>query len=804
MEVPAVKRRDQRPRPQKLWEWLLGQQRSAPYLPEPVPFDTPETDQPIVGICCSGGGVRSAAFNLGALQVLKEEGVLDRAHFLTAVSGGAYIAASHAIVANYSSDETLIDQPAVYAPGSPEELYLRTHSSYIAPGLSGKMNALIRLLGGIAVNIVLVAAALFLLARPAAWLYTREIQIGEFGVTCPLQPGLAVQPDVALPPDPFRNPDCPPPPGIGDPQRPNMPIDLNRWPLLTWSPLAAGVLFAFVSLLARMRESVRQFVVAWSRRLVALGLFFVVLVVVIPILVRFVRMVLPELASAPIIDSVLRAFKVPGTAPEEQTSRLLQFLSLLVSSGVVAWVIRWLFSKRWSRLAMAVASVLGPLLVGGLFLSYLNDSTVAGAATMATRGLNPPLSGSDLGYWPAVLLALILSYGVADLTRWSLHPFYKRRLATAYSLRRIQERSGRISSWEIPYDDMLRLSCSQPRTWKPELIVCAAANVTDPGATPPGRNASPFTFSAHSLGGWQIGYEQTTKYEALFGGKAIGDPCDQSAKGNLGQDFTLLAAVAVSGAAFSPSMGKMTRKSLTFLLTLANLRLGVWLPNPRWMDHWEKVASLPSAARKGAVRPRPKYLIKEMLGLNKLDDRFLYVTDGGHYENLGLVELLRRRCTMIYCIDATGGEGDDFSTLGEAVEIARADTSVEIHIDPRDLVPDKESGWSPVGHVLGTVNYLDRKKLGRLVYIRTALTKDAPLNAKTYRRKNPDFPHDPTLDQSFDEEQFEAYRALGEQQTIGAVAQAAKLGLPGSPPPEKVIRVGGEPVVDLVADPPPF
>lgn len=102
-----------------------------------------------------------------------------------------------------------------------------------------------------------------------------------------------------------------------------------------------------------------------------------------------------------------------------------------------------------------------------------------------------------------------------------------------------------------------------------------------------------------------------------------------------------------------------------------------------------------------------------------------------------------------------GGEGDDFSTLGEAVEIARADTSVEIHVDPRDLVPDKGTGWSPVGHVLWTVNYLDRKKVGRLVFIRTALTKDAPLNAKTYRRKNPDFPHDPTLDQSFDEEQFE-------------------------------------------------
>lgn len=802
MELPAIKRRDQRSRTRRLGDWLLGRAGLPPYLPDPVPFDTPETGQQIIGICCSGGGVRSAAFNLGALQVLKQEGIFDRAHFLTAVSGGAYIAASHAMVARYSPDKTLIDQPAVYAPGSPEEAYLRTHSSYIAPGLAGKANALIRLLGGITVNIALLAAVLFVLAKPAAWLYTREIAIGSLKLTCPLQPGLAIQPDVALPPDAFRNPDCAPPAGIGDARHPNMPIDLARWPEATWGLLGAGVALAFVSLLTRMRESVRRFIDAWARRLVALGAFFLVMVLVIPILVRFVRMVLPKLATAPVIDSTLRAFKVPGGATEEQTSRLLQILSLLVSSGVVASVIRWLFSKHLTRLATVVASLLGPLLVAGLFLAFVNDATVAGARAGATRGLNPTFSAADLGYWPVVVVVLAAAYLLVDLTRWSLHPFYKRRLATAYSLQRTVN-SGRITAREIPYDDMLRLSCAQPRVWHPEFIVCAAANVTDRGATPPGRNASPFTFSANSLGGWQIGYEQTTRYEALFGGKAVGDPCDKSAKGNLGQDFTLLASIAVSGAAFSPSMGKMTKKSLTFLLALANLRLGVWLPNPRWMDYWERVASFSPPSRKAAVRPRPKYLIKEMLGLNKLDDRFLYVTDGGHYENLGLVELLRRRCTLICCIDASGGEGDDFSTLGEAVEIARADTSAEIDIDPHDLAPAKDGGWSPVGHVVGTVRYLDRNKTGCLVYIRTALTKDAPLNAKTYRRKNRQFPHDPTLDQSFDEEQFEAYRSLGEQQAWTAVTQVAEFGLLGASRHEEVVRVS-ELETEPVDDPPPF
>ena len=54
-------------------------------------------------------------------------------------------------------------------------------------------------------------------------------------------------------------------------------------------------------------------------------------------------------------------------------------------------------------------------------------------------------------------------------------------------------------------------------------------------------------------------------------------------------------------------------------------------------------------------RPRPEYLWKELFGRNRIDDKFLYVTDGGHYENLGLVELPRRGCGTIYCFDACGG-----------------------------------------------------------------------------------------------------------------------------------------------------
>src|SRR5262245_20194804 len=92
------------------------------------------------------------------------------------------------------------------------------------------------------------------------------------------------------------------------------------------------------------------------------------------------------------------------------------------------------------------------------------------------------------------------------------------------------------------------------KTW-PMLVVCAAANVSDPGATPPGRAVASFTFSPKAIGGPLTGAVETKVFERTFGR-------------NRRRDVTLLAAVATSGAALSPAMGKMTYRPLKFLLAL--------------------------------------------------------------------------------------------------------------------------------------------------------------------------------------------------------------------------------------------
>jgi hypothetical protein len=198
------------------------------------------------------------------------------------------------------------------------------------------------------------------------------------------------------------------------------------------------------------------------------------------------------------------------------------------------------------------------------------------------------------------------------------------------------------------------------------------------------------------------------------------------------------------------------------LLTLLNLRLGVWLPNPR------RVASEDFDP---TLRVKPRYLVKELLGTTRIADPFLYVTDGGHYENLGLVELLRRGCTVIWCLDAAGDRPGQLRTLGQAQALARAELGVEfdpIDIDTLGSVDDRRPNLSTVSHALIGYRYSTGRP-GTLVYIRKALDPKAPIDLLSYQAARPIFPYDSTGDQFYDVEQFEAYRRLG----VHATARAA-------------------------------
>ena len=145
----------------------------------------------------------------------------------------------------------------------------------------------------------------------------------------------------------------------------------------------------------------------------------------------------------------------------------------------------------------------------------------------------------------------------------------------------------------------------------------------------------------------------------------------------------------------------------------------------------------------------------------RIDGKSDYVnlTDGGHLENLGVYELLRRQCKFIIACDAEADPDRKFGSLARAIRFARIDWGIHIDIDVGDLRKDAH-GKSLKGWALGRIRYPD-DKTGYLLYIKSSLLGNENRYVKTYAAVNPAFPHESTGDQFFSEAQFEAYRSLG-------------------------------------------
>jgi hypothetical protein len=602
-------------------------------------------------VCCSGVGVRSAAFNLGALQGLARTPFLKRARYVAAVSGGSYIAAAMAMVAKGGkdgSDEDLLTRQAPFAPGSPEEQYLRNRSNYMAPGAGGKVRLGLRVLVGLLVNFLLILSFLAVVGALLALLY-REIF-----------PGLV---EGKVPSDPRQscitragNAGC------------DFTADLAAWLYLPSIGLAAGGLFCVAaSIVVRLREHRREFWETWGVRLLSAAVGMAILLVALPVVVEAAR----DLGGK--ANETTTAGKPPpnvvGGVGLASTVGILvtALLQLRARVDEPARVLQDLGRARraWRSfsagfrvlLAYVVAALAGPLALVVFLIAFVSAS----------------LSHNGVAHWGLVAGCAAICTAISvclDVTSWSLHPFYRRRLCTAFALRRVKDDHSTIGrAAERDFDSHPCISAAQPSGW-PTLLVCAAANVSDSGATPPGRGVTSFTFSAYTIGGPLVGAMSMQDYEQLTKPRR--------------NDLTLPAAVAMSGAALSPSMGKMTRWPLRFVMGLANVRLGVWVPNPRRVASQRMHGRL-HVARSPYPKPGARYLVREMLGLNHLGRKYIYVTDGGHYENLGLVEVLRRGCTKVFCFDASGGES--FATLGDAVALARSELQVNIVIDPSPLVP---------------------------------------------------------------------------------------------------------------------
>jgi len=230
--------------------------------------------------------------------------------------------------------------------------------------------------------------------------------------------------------------------------------------------------------------------------------------------------------------------------------------------------------------------------------------------------------------------------------------------------------------------------------------------------------------------------------------------------------FFVGTAMSISGAAACPNMGYHTSPSLAILMTFFNVRLGFWAGNPRNNDTW--------------FLPGPtvglNQLISELLGLTNDNAKYVYLSDGGHFENLGVYELVKRRCKFIIACDAGADPNYAFDDLGNAIRKCREDIGVEIELDTSPLVPIGSGASDGKNNsdakklcsqhfVVGTIHYDMADPDGTngiFIYIKASLTGDEPSDVLNYQTGNPTFPHQSTTDQWFTESQFESYRRLGQ------------------------------------------
>ena len=506
-------------------------------------------------------------------------------------------------------------------------------------------------------------------------------------------------------------------------------LDLwDRWSMVTatlagmilnWS---APVLLVAMAALAATWLGVSQEAPGWPLVLAVLGLLTIAALVLYGYLIR----------------------KGPETA--RFGGDLLGGLAAATALLAIGWLIAagyhvipaWIASHGLMAGGLGALAVIGPAVLR--FVPVLKSPALRKIALQVLlwmAGLIIPIGALALFYtfWRvgdhhglsmlvAVALALaVISIFVLDINLTAPHRLYRDRLAASF----IQK--------ETDGDPTIDLTAINPKSSAPYHLINAALNL--PSSANPAlrdRKCDFFLFSKHWCGSPIVGYRATTSW------KTNGAPAD------------LATAMAVSGAAVSSYMGLRSKPTLTALLTFLNVRLGFWIRHPD---------------RPGWQTPGFLCLVREMFGIQLSEDKaWLNLSDGGHIENMAVYELLRRRCKYMICVDGEADPQFTFRGLMTLARHAQIDFGIRIESSLGELKPDAETGFSRVHAVLCRVHYPDQgpgrpQATGLLLYLKLSVTGNEPELIKRYRITHPEFPHQGTLDQFFDEEQFEAYHQLG-------------------------------------------
>jgi hypothetical protein len=350
-----------------------------------------------------------------------------------------------------------------------------------------------------------------------------------------------------------------------------------------------------------------------------------------------------------------------------------------------------------------------------------------------------------------VIVAVIFSWRF-DLNTFGLNQFYRNRLVRCYLGATRWEPGARTPDRFTGFDDdddvdISRLQSSPPPDSKPAVDEDRQ----------PFRGPFPIVNCSLNLGG-SSDLAVKTRHSASF---IITPLFSGSSRPRLGfaplpkfnGGVFLGEALSISGAAASPNMGYNTSPLVSILLTMFNVRLAWWFPNPG-RKAWKSGSDFGSGWSMNV-----KYLLAEFLGIAGETSQSVNVSDGGHFENLGIYELVRRRTKVIICSDGECDPGLAFGSLGNVIRICETDFGAKIEIDV-DSIRKQDDGTSRAHCAVGKITYRNGSK-GYLIYLKASITGDEDTNITQYRAEHPDFPHQTTADQFFTEDQFESYRQLG-------------------------------------------
>jgi hypothetical protein len=349
-----------------------------------------------------------------------------------------------------------------------------------------------------------------------------------------------------------------------------------------------------------------------------------------------------------------------------------------------------------------------------------------------------------------VLLLLAVGWFMAryvNINTFSLHGMYRERLIRAYlGASNPERRASQFTGFAA--DDNIPMGSLDPRR-RPFHVLNLTLNLVGSSRLDwQQRKAQPFTVSPLACGNADLGYRPS----AAYGGD---------------RGISLGTAIAISGAAASPAMGSFSSPAVGFILTLFNARLGAWLgnPGPAGGKTWHH------SGPRAAIRA----LFKEALGLTTNESEYVYLSDGGHFENFGLYEMVRRRCRTIVVLDGGADPKLTFDDLGNALRKIRIDLRIPIDFDDDSALRARELR---VRCAVAAIRYsaVDGPVPdGRLLYFKPLLRGNEPPDVASYGRAHPEFPHQSTANQWFDEAQTESYRQLG-LHTVDEIARGWKGG----------------------------